>query len=185
MGFAQHNKKDLAIVFLLALCGILIGYIALLPQISCHCNTTAEALVSPKAQDDIIEFIRSAKESIDIQMYILTSEEVMRELGLAAQRGVQVRIILEPRVEDARKQRVFSLLSASGCQVRWASLSYKLTHSKMIIIDKKKAIVGSINLSKSALTENREVAVKIEGKPVEELLKIFEEDWEKALGSYS
>lgn len=181
----SSNKKDLALVILLAFCGILIGYIAFLPAINCSCNATAEPVFSPKAQDQIIEFIRSAKESIDIQMYLLTSEEVMQELVNAAQKGVQVRIILEPRVEDARKQKVFSLLSAAGCQVRWASQSYKLTHSKIIIVDKKRAIVGSINLSKSALTENREVAIKIEGKPVDELIRVFEEDWKKAVISSS
>ena len=91
--------------------------------------------------------IRSAKETIDVEIYVFTSEDIVRELADAQKRGVRVRVIMEPRVEDSRKGKVFSLLEASGIEVRWASFEYKLTHSKMIIVDGKTALVGSINLS--------------------------------------
>lgn len=71
-------------------------------------------------------------------------------------------------------------MEASGIEVRWASFEYKLTHSKMIIVDGKTALVGSINLSESALNSNREVAILVQGDEVQKLLLLFEEDWEKA-----
>ncbi len=91
-----------------------------------------------------------------------------------------MRVIMEPRVEDDRKSRVFALLSELGADVRWASFSYKLTHSKFIIVDGKRALIGSINLSQSALNSNREADVLVEGEKVKELVAAFEEDWDMA-----
>jgi phosphatidylserine/phosphatidylglycerophosphate/cardiolipin synthase-like enzyme len=105
---------------------------------------------------------------------------MVRELGDAVKRGARVRVIMEPRVEDSRKQKVFDTLTALGVEVRWASMEYKLTHSKLVIVDGKKALLGSINFSKSALNDNREADAIIEGSGVSELNAVFEQDWAKA-----
>lgn len=128
----------------------------------------------------MLSFIRSAQQSIDVEMYVFTSDDVARELGEAAARGVRVRVIMEPRIEDSRKQKMFDTLVALGCDVRWASFTYKLTHSKFVIVDGKRALVGSINFSESALNYNREAAVEVSGAKVAELASVFEEDWQKA-----
>ena len=137
-------------------------------------------LFSPGAEGEVVSFIRSARESIDIEMYVFTSDVVARELGEAVKRGVRVRVIMEPRVEDSRKQKMFDTLSALGVEMRWASFEYKLTHSKFIVVDGKRALVGSINFSESALNYNRETAVEVEGEKVKEVADAFETDWEKA-----
>ena len=127
-----------------------------------------------------MSFIRSARGSIDIEMYVFTSDVVARELGDAVKRGVRVRVIMEPRVTDSRKQKMFGTLSALGVETRWASFSYKLTHSKFIVVDGKRALVGSINFSESALNYNRETAVELDGEKVKEVVEAFETDWEMA-----
>ncbi len=178
------SNEHTAIMILLLLVAALLGYIALLPPTPCEgCNAKVEMIFSPDAQPEVVSFIRSAQKTIDIEMYVFTSDDIIRELGEAQKRGVRVRVIMEPRVEDARKQKVFDTLAALGCEVRWASLSYKLTHSKFVIVDGKKAIVGSINFSKSALNDNREAAAEIEGEKVNELVSVFEVDWQKASGA--
>lgn len=139
-----------------------------------------EFVFSPGAEEEVISFIRSARESIDVEMYVFTSEDVVRELGDAVSRGVRVRVIMEPRVEDSRKERIFATLAALGAEVRWASLEYKLTHSKMVIVDGARALIGSINFSESALNYNREVGAAVEGEKVKELVALFENDWKKA-----
>jgi phosphatidylserine/phosphatidylglycerophosphate/cardiolipin synthase-like enzyme len=175
------RSEHTAIIALLLLSAALMGYIALLPPTACAgCNAKVEMVFSPNVQPEVVSLIRSAQKTIDIEMYVFTSEDMIRELGEAQKRRVKVRVIMEPRVDDARKQRVFDTLAALGCQMRWASLSYKLTHSKFVIVDGKKALVGSINFSKSALNDNREAAVELEGEKVGELASVFEEDWQKA-----
>ena len=52
-----------------------------------------------------------------------------------------------------------------------------------MIVDGKKALVGSINFSKSALTLNREAAVTVEGDKVKEIVEVYETDWQKASAS--
>jgi len=179
-GKSEWELRDISIVLLLLLASFLIFYIAFLQPASCPgCNAKVAFLFSPEAEGDVVSFIRSARESIDIEMYVFTSEDVARELSEAVKRGVRVRVIMEPRVEDSRKQRMFAILSALDVEVRWASFEYKLTHSKFIIADGKRALVGSINFSESALNYNRETAVEVEGESVRELADVFDEDWEK------
>ncbi|MCX6769300.1 MAG: phospholipase D family protein [Candidatus Micrarchaeota archaeon] len=144
------------------------------------CNAHVEYVFSPGAESEVISLIRSAQKTIDVEMYVLTSEDIVNELSAAVKRGVKVRVILEPRVEDTRKDKVFQTLRQLGVDMRWASFTYKLTHSKLLIVDGKRALVGSINFSDSALNSNREVAALVEGENVHELTAIFEEDWQKA-----
>ena len=180
-GKSEWEKKDFAMCLLLILVAALVFYIAFLPAAPCAgCNAKVALVFSPGAKGGVADFIRSAQTSIDIEMYVFTSDDMVRELSDAVKRGVKVRVILEPRVEDSRKQKIFDELTALGCDVRWASFSYKLTHSKFVVVDGKRALVGSINFSESALNYNREAAVEINGEKVREVAAVFEEDWQKA-----
>ena len=180
-GKSEWKTKESAIALLLLLVAILLLYIAFLPAAPCAgCNAKVGMVFSPGAEGEVVAFIGSAKESVDVEMYVFTSDDVARALGEAAARGVRVRVIMEPRIEDSRKQKMFDTLLALGCDARWASFEYKLTHSKFVIVDGKRALVGSINFSESALNYNREAAVEVEGAIVAELVAVFNDDWENA-----
>ncbi|MFA4983630.1 MAG: phospholipase D-like domain-containing protein [Candidatus Micrarchaeia archaeon] len=180
MGMEIHDAKWALLFLSLFALVALLGAYALNPPPCAGCNAKVSFVFSPDAEGEVVSFLRSAEKSIDIEMYVFTSEDIIRELADAKRRGVRVRVILEPRIEDSRKERVFALLSESGVEARWASFSYKLTHSKFVIVDGRRALVGSINFSQSALNLNREAAVAVEGEKVAELSAVFEEDWEKA-----
>ena len=141
-----------------------------------------QPLFSPDSSDEIIAMMRSAQKTIDIEMYVFTDDALARELVDAQKRGVKVRVILESRVESkASTQTIPAALEAGGIEVRWASLSYALTHSKMMVIDGKKVLVGSINFSKNAQHRNREAAAIIGcGEKVAEYSAVFEKDWTDA-----
>ena len=177
----KMDARDIALLVLLLLVAALVFFIALFPPAACAgCNAKVALLFSPGAEGEVVSFIRSAQKSVDIEMYVFTSDVVARELGDAVKRGVRVRVIMEPRVTDSRKQKMFDTLSALGVEMRWASFSYKLTHSKFVVVDGNRALVGSINFSESALNYNRETAVEVEGAKVAELSSAFDEDWELA-----
>lgn len=180
MGMEIRDAKWALLFLSLFALVALLGAYALNPPPCAGCNAKVSFVFSPDAEGEVVSFLRSAEKSIDIEMYVFTSEGIIRELADAERRGVRVRVILEPRIEDSRKERVFALLSESGVEARWASFSYKLTHSKFVIVDGRRALVGSINFSQSALNLNREAAVAMEGEKVAELSAVFEEDWEKA-----
>lgn len=138
---------------------------------------SAEVIASPGAEGEFLSLINSAEESIWIENYLITSEEVSAALAEASARGVDVRVILEKRVFGGANMEAYDMLSASGVEVRWAPYSFKLVHSKLMIIDGRAAVVGSHNLSDSALSSNREISVLLEGGIVSRLAELFLRDW--------
>ena len=137
----------------------------------------ATPVFSPGAEQEIISLIDTADSSLDVEIYVFSSQDVMDALIDAKNRGVNVRVIMEKRTMSNTNQETFDYLRNNGVEVRWASTAYKLTHSKFIIVDGKKVFVGSHNFSNSALNYNREASVIITGEAVEEFIRVFEQDW--------
>src|SRR3989338_2823576 len=169
-------KSPTILFFLL---GIVLGalVVSLFPVFA---PVTAAAVFSPGEGENIIAFIDSAQETLDIEMYVFTSDEIANALKRAHDRGVQVQIILEKRVATDGNPRYYNELNDYGIDVRWASFDYALTHAKFIIVDGERVLVGSHNFSNAALERNREASVILTGDIVEEFKRIFEEDWNKA-----
>jgi len=132
---------------------------------------------SPGAEEEIISFIDGADSTLDVEIYVFSSQDVIDALIDAKNRGVRVRVIMEKRTMSNTNQETFDYLRNQGVEVRWASTAYKLTHSKFIILDGEKVFVGSHNFSNSALNYNREASVIITGEAVEEFIRVFEQDW--------
>lgn len=121
----------------------------------------------------------SAQSTLDVQLYQFSYADLKNALAQAALRGVRVRIILEPRVESNLETAQF--LRQNGVSARWASREYTNTHSKTMVADGRRVLVGSINWSRNAMKTNREAGVVIESEELaREFLRVFEEDWAKA-----
>jgi len=145
-------------------------------------STYATPLFSPGSEDDIISLMNSASSSIDVEVYTFTNRRLADALIDAAERGVKVRVILEARLDDPKpNENTAKYLSANGVSVRFASPKFTLTHSKLMVIDGKKALVGSINFSNNAVLKNREADAILIGPVVSQYLSIFEQDWNDAL----
>ncbi|MFH1470790.1 MAG: phospholipase D-like domain-containing protein, partial [Candidatus Micrarchaeota archaeon] len=173
--------KPLHLLIALAL-GFALGALAfsLFSQQEINCpaclNGRIETVFSPDSESEIISIIRSANKSIDVEMYLFSYGGLVDELIDAKTRGVAVRVILEPRLSgDNANLATMERLRDGGIPAKWATLDYKLTHTKAVIIDGKKVLVGSTNWSTSALTRNREYSVLIEDENVaREFLLNFE-----------
>lgn len=144
---------------------------------SSSCAISADAIFSPNSESRVIGLIEGAERSIELEMYVFTSEEVAGALADAVSRGVEVRVIMEQRVNSYNQKEIVWALQDGGVDVRWASFDYKLTHTKMMILDGERVFVGSTNFSNSALGNNREMAVLLEGEIVEEFVLAFRRDW--------
>ncbi len=90
----------------------------------------------------------------------------------AKNRGLDVQVILDLSFEFSRKAdmskkntQAFSYLQRNGIPVFYDDTQI-LTHAKYWIVDQKTVIVGSFNLSKKSLTENRETAVLIQSPEI-------------------
>lgn len=161
------------IVFFLI--GLLAGIILLFFFTQFFVAPSVLPVFSPENGDEIIEFIDGTQQSLDIGMYLFTSQEVYDAIVRAHERGVRIRILLEPEPMNNANDAMYAKLAAEGISVKF--YSGERLHAKFIIRDGKEVLVGSHNFSYSALNKNREASVIFSGSAVQEFIDVFEEDW--------
>lgn len=150
-------------------------------QSAAACADAVMPLFSPGAEAEIAYLIESANSSLDVEMYQFSYTPFADELIDAQKRGVRVRVLLEPRLDGDDNLGTMEYLRENGVGARWATLEFARTHSKVMIVDGRKVLVGSPNWSYSAMFRNRESAVIVAGGDVAaEFEAVFEEDWQKA-----
>src|ERR1051326_4120751 len=99
-----------------------------------------QVFVEPDAgEHPITDAIASAKKSVWLEMYLLTDRNVIRALEEAANRGVDVRVMLEPHPigGGGSSARTMDQLKAAGAKVEDSDPSFALTHEKGIPIVQK------------------------------------------------
>jgi len=122
--------------------------------------------------DLIVAKILSAKSSILVQAYIITSSEIANALIQAHQNGVMVRLLIDKDAQTTRGSKVNSLL-----QHRIPIIIDKTVgcaHNKVMIIDDTYVITGSFNWTDSAQARNAENLVIIAGQAIN---KKFKANW--------
>jgi phosphatidylserine/phosphatidylglycerophosphate/cardiolipin synthase-like enzyme len=128
----------------------------------------------------ILDELAAARHSIDLQVYLLSDNDIITALIDADRRGVRVRVIMEehPFGGAGGQPEVFERLEDAGVETRWAPDPYRFAHIKTFVIDDTVAIIMNLNLTKSAFTNNREFAA-ITTRPGEVAVAetIFEADW--------
>jgi cardiolipin synthase len=134
----------------------------------------------------LIEELDAARSSISIEIYLLTDDSIISALFRARDRGVTVRVLLEkdPYGGSNQQPEIFETLNEGGIQVRWNTAATRFSHVKLIVIDQRVAIIMNLNLTYSALTRNRELAVvTTDPEQVEHASRIFETDWQGKEGT--
>lgn len=122
----------------------------------------------------IIELIDNAKESVVIGMYYISTEVetnnpvkmLLDDLVEAEKRGVEVKIYLNTKFPDVSYEKLisdddFKMLKDAGCEVYFIPQGRRL-HDKVIIVDRRFVVEGSMNWSIVALRNNFESATLID-----------------------
>jgi cardiolipin synthase A/B len=128
----------------------------------------------------IVDAINGAKESIRIKMFVFSDPTLLQTVIAAHQRGVKVRVMLNPERRDGEKENDESrkVLLEAGIEVLDSNPCFDLTHEKSMVIDDKMAFVESLNWQTKNLTETRDYAIVTTHKhEVEEVTECFEADW--------
>src|SRR6266571_5694007 len=126
-------------------------------QSNCTIGSGTQGLrvfVEPNAGEQVItNAIGSAKKSVELEMYILSDTKVIHALEDAANRGIDVRVMLEPHPfgGGGSPSRTMDELSAAGAKVETTNSAFPLTHEKGMIIDHNAAYIMTSNFSRSAL----------------------------------
>ena len=145
--FSIYRGSFISWKYLIAplLCILLAGCTISLPQSgnvsgSCQGNCTTgpgvqgvQVYVEPDAgEHPITDAINVAQKSIWLEIYILTDRNVIRALEEAANRGVDVRVMLEPHPfgGGGSPARTMDQLRAAGAKVQESNPSFALTHEK-------------------------------------------------------
>jgi len=118
----------------------------------------------------IEELIGSAKVEVHVIAYLLSPFAVgfMELLERAMERGVSVTLIvnaLADQPEQIKKYTSKLVERFPSFTVKSFDRSNDVIHAKVLIIDRRIAIVGSANLTWGGLVSNHEICVLVRGEP--------------------
>lgn len=139
-------------------------------------------VISPvNARARVFDLIDAANESLDVAAEELVDLASVERLVAAARRGIAVRLLMpEPdgsRADPSRPGQ--DALAAAGGQVRRLAAPYP--HAKLILVDRRRAFVGSVNFSRQSLDVNREVGAIVDAPVAVGLAAAtFDRDWAAA-----
>ena len=134
----------------------------------------------------VIDNIREAKDSIKIQMFTLTDDDLVDELKAASERGVKVQLSLcdNKEIFHLPTFHVPNLPTAlqakeSGIEVKWyVNPEFTQMHSKLMIFDDEKTMLGSMNGIHNAFRGIHEYYSEINDKELSQKMSAkFQDDW--------
>ena len=103
---------------------------------------------------------RAERRVLAVTPYFVPDDSLLKALCLAAQRGVQVELVVPARsnhrLADIARARALRDLVAAGAVVR---LAPDMVHAKAVVVDDAIALCGSLNLDARSLFLNFEVMV--------------------------
>jgi cardiolipin synthase len=135
-------------------------------------------------REQAAQFIDSAKHSLYVQNERFQDAIIVEHIVRAKLRGVKVHVMTRPShslraeklVEAIGELRIMHDVGIGINKIR----HFKL-HAKMMLADKSRAIIGSINLSPGSFDKRRELAIRLkEHDVVSRLAKVVHDDWESS-----
>ncbi len=116
-------------------------------------------VVSPdNSHDKLVALLDCATATLDVEDEELSSTDVVTALCDAAALGVQTRVVLAADATPAIGQQQ-AVKALQACGVTVVSVSVPYIHAKAIIVDATLAYVGSINLTTTSMSYNRELGL--------------------------
>ncbi|MBX7206970.1 MAG: cardiolipin synthase [Verrucomicrobiaceae bacterium] len=154
-----------------------------------------------EAMEPMIKAIRRAQSSVALATYIFEvngiGADFVEALADAVRRGVEVRVIVDDAGTRYAWPSVIGVLSRRGVPVqrfmpirrlmRLATMNLR-NHRKILVIDGCLGFTGGMNiregnmLSRSPASPVRDLHFRVEGPVVEQMQRIFAEDWNFCAG---
>lgn len=129
-------------------------------------------------------FIDGAEQTLDVQHPKFVDATILDRLAEAQHRGVKVRVLCGGKhgISDYDVLDTFSslrMLIRAGVKVH-KQKNYRL-HAKLLLADGKHALLGSMNIDRSAFDLRRELGTFITNEAViKQLNEVFESDWDSS-----
>ena len=135
-----------------------------------------QLITESKIRDAVIDSIFKTKsgDAIYLSMFYLSDKKIVREIGRAAKKGVNVKVILDPNKDAFGREKngipnrvVANDLINAGAELRWCHTHGEQCHGKMILLknrDEATLIIGSANFTRRNLKDfNLETNVMVSG----------------------
>lgn len=137
-------------------------------------------VVSPSSsRTELQTLIASATTSLDIYAEVVADRQIVSLLEQAERRGVAIRLLVPAEEDEDARAVLFSLMD-HGVDVRTVPGLY--IHAKVIIVDGRKAFVGSQNFTATSLDQNRELGIILDDPAsLRRIRSVFEADFAKAI----
>ena len=125
------------------------------------------------------DMINSTENEIILATYVITDSaiHILKLLNDALSKGIKLKII----VNHINKEDVFFKKWVQKNRENYANFVFKINdrkeyrlHAKVIISDRKKAIVGSANYTWSGMIKNFEIGTYLEGSEIWKLASLIE-----------
>ncbi len=128
------------------------------------------------SRDKIVRFLRSAKQDIKIYAQSIMDTPLLDTLTKLANSGIKIDIISST---DFSHDKRITRLQKAGAIIHLNH--HYIIHAKVIMIDGEKAMLGSTNLTRPSIEENRELSV-ITSDPfvMNSLLNTFQKDLQES-----
>lgn len=125
-------------------------------------DQTCRVVTDGDIRAELVHQLYSAKRSISMALYVLTDREVMSEVINAHERGIKVRVVLDPGDDPPLNLPAYQRLMKNHVPVRWYQpdhARFEKCHIKMVIIDERMVMLGSANLTFRGLKTNHECVI--------------------------
>jgi phosphatidylserine/phosphatidylglycerophosphate/cardiolipin synthase-like enzyme len=130
--------------------------------------------------EPILAAVAEARQSLRIKMFIFSEPLLIDAVIAAAQRGVQVKVMLNPSRSNGEELNLdtHNKLEQAGIEVKDTNPVFKVSHEKSIVIDERIAFIQTLNWAPRHLSKTRDYAiVTSHAKEVFEIIECFESDW--------
>jgi phosphatidylserine/phosphatidylglycerophosphate/cardiolipin synthase-like enzyme len=138
-----------------------------------------------KSRQEVIDFVHGAEKLLFVQHEKYVDTPVIEALVRAKmKRGVKVHATALPvhsLREFYRLDGVAGLRLLEDLGIHVHRLKHVHLHAKLILADKKRALLSSFNIYPKCFNERRELGIKFQDRDlVKRLVEVFESDWEQS-----
>ena len=130
----------------------------------------------------IVELIDQAEEQLLVKQFKLQSDTILTSLIRASERGVTVRVMLNPRTSggDRWNDSAFKRLESLGIAVAWSCDAFHVTHEKSMVIDGHSVLIATFNLADKHFGDTRDYGVVSQDpRVVSQVIAGFDADWSR------
>ena len=141
-------------------------------------STAGALIIEPNAGfSPVYDLISRARSSIDLTMYELSDHTAESDLGAAAKRGVDVKVVLDHK-EKSSNDSAYDYLRSHDVHVVWSSSKYTYTHQKTLVVDGSEAVIMTANLTSQYYSTSRDFLVTDTSRPdVDAITAVFDADY--------